>query len=129
MTSLLRTIALATCLAAPMAVPAPAEAQTVTRVCAVNSAAVVIRTRFEYREHHHTSNQFSPWVSNGIGGSNCKTFRNATHVLIHVEVFGMFEWSQACGNGLVAQQVILPERNATLTVYGTTSGMNCEIKQ
>lgn len=122
--SLIATAALAAGFA--MTAPRPAEAQTVIRVCVVNQAALVLRSRFVYRDWQGNSHT-SHWETSNVGQRNCHTLQDLQSLAIELEGWA-FGWRRLA-NCLRHNLVPDPRRTANLFVSGTGYDSRCSLEQ
>ncbi len=90
------------------------------RACIINSAGLIIRSRF-----HYTAGGVMyecAWVTSALGGQNCVTLQGLTALRLDVEKSD-FTWKHQC------RRDVLPNRNVTLTVNGTGFSADCNVQQ
>lgn len=106
--------------ALPWLAPAPAAAQQVINACVVNSAGVVMRTRFVYVDWQGTRHE-SAWQNDAIGGRHCARLQDLRSLTVEVN-YVVFT-----GNNFLCRRVIEPVRTVTIQVSGTAFDPRCGI--
>lgn len=100
--------------------PAPAVAQQVINACVVNSAGVVMRTRFIYVDWQGTRHE-SAWQNNAIGGRHCARLQDLRRLTVEV-YYVVFT-----ADNFICRRVIEPVRTVTIQVSGTAYDARCDV--
>jgi hypothetical protein len=107
--------------------PKPAEAQTVIRVCAINQAAFLIRTRFTYTDWQGSSHA-SRWVNVALGERNCGTLQDLRSLAVEFEYAGLTGWRRPEGGCWDGRVPMKHRENSSFIVTGTIFMIRCAIE-
>lgn len=109
-----------------LAPPAPeAAAQTVVRLCFINSSGIVAQSRMIYLDWQGTEHT-SAWVQTALGQQHCETKQDLQAL--------RFEVRSALGAAFGSREIFCtrdadPRRSANLTLAGTAFNISCTVGQ
>lgn len=121
-----RLIALAAAALALTALPptAPAEAQTVARICVANQAALIIRSRLTYTDWQGVQHT-TAWTVLALGQRQCNTLQDISSLSIQVQSSDV-TWEPGCTHNFVGPDAA---RTRTVFVTGHPFSARCNVEQ